>query len=104
MYERYRNENAAERIYILVHPSWPNYAKIGKTIKNPKRRLTVFNTGCPRRAYRYAALVEVENAANTEVALHRALAPRRAWGEWYRVHPKLAVALAERFQKGDSPT
>lgn len=97
---RARTFKHLHQVYVLVHPAFPAYVKIGKTVGRAGVRLSTFNIGCPHKAYSFAAVVPVANAHAAEARLHAALAPRRAEGEWFRVHPKLAVALAEALRKG----
>ena len=67
---------------------------------NPAFRLNGLNAADPHRGFTYAAIVEVDDAEAAERRIHKALTTRRAQGEWFRVHTKLAVALAEHLRKG----
>lgn len=74
-------------IYGVVHPKFPGYVKIGRT-NNVNKRLTQYNTGCPKRRYALAFAVECNDAFATEIEAHRRLDGfRMAGSEWFNIHP-----------------
>lgn len=80
-------------LYGVVHLDKPGYLKIGKT-KNPAKRLSTYNTGCPERAYRMPWSIHVPDYTLAEAAAHRALEGFRVDNtEWFRVFPSDALAV-----------
>jgi len=47
-------------IYIIIHPLYPNWIKIGNTV-NPEMRLKSYQTGDPTRSYRMYFKEEINN-------------------------------------------
>jgi hypothetical protein len=79
-------------IYILTHPAFENWTKIGKT-RNLSQRLSSYNTGTPNEDNRYVIQHHFPqgnrphpNALSIELELHRLQARDRVPGqrrEWY---------------------
>lgn len=82
-------------VYVIDHPSWPGYVKIGRAF-DPEGRLASFQTGCPNRAYRLRAAVYFQDAHFAENEMHQRLARFRVQGEWFRfTWPEARLALNE---------
>lgn len=92
-------------MYVVTHPSWKKFVKVGMTSRNPDVRLGQFNTADPLKRFQYAALVEVEDAAAAEKRLHETLDRFRVRmdGEWFEVPTEVAVRLAESLRIKDVP-
>lgn len=87
-------------IYGVVHPKFPGYVKIGRT-NNVSKRLTQYNTGCPKRRYQLAFAVECLDAFSAEIEAHRRLDGFRMAGtEWFAIHPTDAHHLIEALIRG----
>lgn len=97
-------KGAAHRVYVITHPEWPKYVKIGMTTLNPQKRLGNLNVSDPFKRFDYAALVEVEDAGDAEKKLHQTLDRFRVRedGEWFKVPVEVAVRLAQSLRKGSS--
>jgi len=79
-------------VYVLTHPAFPGSVKVGRT-NSPRQRLSTYNTGCPGRRYKFAAVVPVHDAASAESAAAELLRGHALLGEWFQLHPTDAVAL-----------
>lgn len=88
-------------VYIITHPAFPGYVKIGMAV-DVESRLSSFQTGCPRRAYRCNFAIYTANRRETEAAIHKHLAHRRAEGEWFLISKTEARAVLEAFASGES--
>jgi hypothetical protein len=91
LYEAGETAGSAERstekagfVYIITHPSWPEFVKIGRAY-NPDSRLEGYQTGCPRRCYRLEHSVYFEDCHFAEREIHVRLGTYRQCGEWFRV-------------------
>ena len=76
-------------VYIIAHPSWPNWYKVGKTV-NLDQRLATYNTGAPHSGlrYQYAYTRHHSQARILELDFHNQysyLRPQDASAEWYEV-------------------
>lgn len=82
-------------IYGVIHPKFPGYTKIGRTV-NVNKRLSTYNTGDPKRRYQLAFAVECKDAFATEIEAHQRLDGFRMAGtEWFAVHPTDAHHIIE---------
>lgn len=77
-------------VYIITHPSWPEFVKIGCAI-NPESRLGDYQTYCPRRAYSLEHYVYTTNRRASESHVHQLFANQRAAGEWFHVPVDAAI-------------
>lgn len=88
----YAAEPRKEVIYVLIHPAFAGYLKVGQTTI-ADRRLQVFNIGDPLRRYEYAAKFAVTDAVRAEVDAHELLRDARVGAtEWYRMTVDDAIA------------
>lgn len=71
-------------VYIITHPAWPDYLKIGCAI-NPESRLRDYQTYCPHRAFVLEHVVYCSDRREAEAKVHALFAAHRASGEWFRV-------------------
>lgn len=79
-----RTDVADGFVYIITHPAWPDFLKIGHAI-NPESRLRDYQTYCPQRAFRLEHAVYCTDRREAEAAVHERFARDRAAGEWFRV-------------------
>ena len=80
--ERFIQKRTEGFVYILTHPAWPGYVKIGRAC-DPEQRLASYQTGCPMRAYRMFEAVYFGNCQFAEAELHARLHNARVHGEWF---------------------
>ena len=103
-----RRSNSPEGwIYVLTHPSFPDWIKIGKT-RNLNSRLSSYNTGTPnsKKHYKFEYFfpekeIPHHNAIGVEQSIHRELRPFQNPGdtrEWYQMTVKEAIALIIKHQ------
>ena len=71
-------------VYIISHPAWPDFLKLGCAI-NPESRLRDYQTYCPNRAFHLEHAVYTSDRRAAEAEVHARFAPWRASGEWFRV-------------------
>lgn len=79
-----RTDVADGFVYIITHPAWPDFLKIGCAI-NPESRLKDYQTYCPHRAFRLEHAVYCSDRRVAEAIVHAKFADDRAEGEWFRV-------------------
>lgn len=93
---QYRNTQTANQpdiVYVITHPLYPEYSKVGRTV-NPKARLAQYNTSDPLRRYAYHTQQETEDANALEKAVHTALVGFRVGNtEWFAIHPDDAASI-----------
>ncbi len=70
-------------LYVITHPKYPGWVKIGQTI-NPASRLRSYQTGDPERAYRLYVAAPTLGRRHAEWATHQTLrrlgyAKRHEW-------------------------
>lgn len=87
-----RNEltNREGFIYVISHPSWPQYVKIGRAF-DPESRLRGYQTGCPLREYELQHAVYFTDCHDAEKAIHERLAHKQMKGEWFALSISDAV-------------
>lgn len=79
-------------VYVITHPAFPNYVKIGRAF-DPESRLNGYQTGCPHRAYELYAAIYFEDCHWAEKEIHARLDEsyrNGALGEWFNISPFLA--------------
>lgn len=81
-------------VYIVTHPSFPGYVKVGCAI-DPHSRLRDYQTYCPRRAYRLVRAVYTTDRREAEAYIHAMLGDVRASGEWFRAPVSLVEELLD---------
>lgn len=96
--ERFIKRNKEGFVYIMEHPSWPGYVKIGRAC-DPRQRLNGYQTGCPMRAYRLIESVFFRDCHFAESELHARLSDHRESGEWFYVEPAVAVTQLYRLRE-----
>jgi hypothetical protein len=86
-----------EIVYVIVHPMWPRYVKIGHS-SNPSARLVTYNTGDPFRRYAFAYKQNVTDRIVAERDIHALLASYRfEKTEWFHIHTDDAIAVIKRY-------
>ena len=84
-------------VYLIVHPHFAGWVKVGSTT-NPRRRLGSYNTGDPERRYRMLMAVQTADRRLAEWLAHerlRALGFDKQ-GEWFLVAPAFAGRVVRR--------
>ena len=59
-------------VYVMSHPLMSPWIKIGHT-RNPDRRLSTYNTGCPKREYKLEGYEYFEDRKEVENNIHSRL-------------------------------
>lgn len=93
-------------VYVLTNSAMPGLVKIGMTTRNEVelRMKELFGTGVPVPfECAYACLVDVEDCAKVEKALHIAFAPNRLnpTREFFTIEPDQAIAILKLLDKRD---
>ena len=88
-------------LYVLTHPNFPGWVKIGRT-RDLGKRLSSYNTGTPNAASHYViehhhpdGAQPYAHATPVERAIHTALGPTQDVGdtsEWYQMTVEEAIA------------
>lgn len=81
--EEYQKYNRNGFVYLITHPAFPGYVKIGRAC-NPESRLNAFQTGCPFRGYQLEEAVYFHDCYFAEGELHARQELKRKEGEWFR--------------------
>lgn len=103
------NENNYGIVYVLTNPVMPNLVKIGMTLRNEidLRLRELYSTGVPLPfECKYACLVDVNDCAKVEKAMHKAfyrnrINPNR---EFFEIDPEQAIAILQLLDKRDITT
>lgn len=82
-------------IYILKHPSFEGWLKIGKTT-NLKSRIAQYNTGCPLRQYEYVYTIYVNNYSEVESYFNKQKIKHGIGYEWYKVELNEAIEIIKQ--------
>lgn len=83
-------------VYVIVHPLFESYVKIGQTV-NPQKRLISYNTGCPFRKYRYHFVKKCKYPDAVEVFFKQNM-PGNGY-EWFKISKSEAVETIEELLK-----
>ena len=97
-----RSNNPQGWLYVLTHPNFPGWVKIGRT-RNLGRRLSSYNTGTPNAENHYViehhypdGAQPYAHATPVERAIHTALRPTQDVGdtrEWYQMTVEEAIEI-----------
>lgn len=71
-------------VYVLTHPLFPGYVKVGQT-NNLDKRLSQYQTGCPASLYRMHSATWSDTASAFAFSVYDRLEPFRCSGEWFQV-------------------
>ncbi|WP_108821291.1 GIY-YIG nuclease family protein [Dysgonomonas sp. Marseille-P4361] len=93
-------------VYVLTNPAMPNLVKIGMTLRNEvdSRLRELYSTGVPLPfECRYACLVEINDCAKVEKAMHKAFYKNRVNPnrEFFEIDPEQAIAILQLLDKRD---
>lgn len=92
-----RTSDPSGYVYIIVHPKFPGWVKVGQTT-NPRRRLGSYNTGDPFRGYQMPVAIQTRARRHAEWMAHERL--RRMGyavkGEWFDASLLLAERVVRR--------
>lgn len=71
-------------VYVISNPAWQEWVKVGHS-RDPERRLSSYNTGCPDRDYTLNGYVYFENRIEAEQTIHQSLEDGNfsRKGEWF---------------------
>lgn len=84
-------------VYLIVHPMFAGWVKVGSTT-NPRRRLGSYLTGDPERRYRMLAAVPTADRRLAEWLAHERLTRLgfERQSEWFAVAPAFAERVVRR--------
>jgi len=85
-------------VYVLTHPKFPNYFKIGSTI-DIHDRLSSYNVGCPLREYKILLYYPSQNRLEDERKLHNYFNFHSQSGEWFFKEPLTRRWIKEEIEK-----
>lgn len=87
-------------IYILTHPKFEGWIKIGRAI-NIEKRLHSYQTGCPTRSYKieYSRKVSLDLINNIEIFFKVCIHSNGY--EWYKISVDEGINIIEKLVKGD---
>ena len=85
-------------VYVLSHPKFSPWCKIGHS-RDPERRLSTYNTGCPTRSYTLDGYEYFEDRVKIEEHIHNIVErdgyPRK--GEWFNCPSQYVLDLLKQF-------
>lgn len=85
-------------IYLLKHPKFAGYVKIGKTV-DVVDRLSQYNVGCPTKEYYVFLYFWCEDMNKAEKEMHSLFRNYRAQGEWFLSEDnELAYTKTQMYQ------
>jgi len=77
-------------IYIISHPKFEGWIKLGRAI-NPQKRLDSFQTNCPNRSFKLEYFKETEYYFNIETYFNNQIIGNGY--EWYKIKVKDAINI-----------
>lgn len=88
-------------VYVLVHPCFPGFCKIGWA-RDLNKRLSEYNVGDPNKRYRMSAWGYFADAEAAEGSYHASFAAARIkGGEWFEaVEKQAALAIIQDSEAG----
>ena len=85
-------------VYVLSHPKFSPWCKVGHS-RDPERRLSTYNTGCPTRSYTLNGYEYFEDRVKIEEHIHNIVErdgyPRK--GEWFNCPSQYVLDLLKQF-------
>lgn len=93
-----RSRSERGHVYVVIHPSFPHFVKVG-CAKRPNRRLATFNTACPHRAFRIHSQFNTTDQYQLEAEVHSRLSLWRTNGEWFEVPPERAASVIREVRE-----
>lgn len=69
-------------VYIITHPKFENWIKVGRTT-NLTKRLDGYNVGCPKREYKYEYIKELSNEQVYSIEQHFKINVNNNGYEWF---------------------
>ena len=85
-------------VYVLSHPKFSPWCKIGHS-RDPERRLSTYNTGCPTRSYTLDGYEYFEDRVKIEEHIHN-IVERDGYtrkGEWFNCPSQYVLDLLKQF-------
>lgn len=75
-------------IYVIQHPKFEGWVKIGRAV-NSAKRLKTYQTYCPERAYRMVFYVDTDKAKAVEEYFNSHV--QNNGFEWFKCSPEFAI-------------
>ena len=85
-------------VYVAFNPTWPGTCKVGISV-NIRDRQTTLNCADPYRQFDMRGWAEFANAREAEKEIHRRLAEFRLGGEWFAIHPDMALQELRNYEE-----
>lgn len=85
-------------VYVLRHPRYADLCKVGETVK-PTHRLTVYNSACPYKEYRYHYMCRFNDTREVAHAFYDRFFEFRLHGEWYDCTPEAAADAVRQIRE-----
>lgn len=82
-------------LYIITHPKFPGWIKLGRT-SNLASRLTTYNTGCPFKEYKYEYYIEILLPVIYNVEQHFKINVHSNGYEWFEISVDDAIKLINK--------
>lgn len=85
-------------VYVAFNPTWKGTCKVGISV-NISQRQRQLNTADPYRQFDMRGWAEFADAAAAEKEIHRRLAEFRLAGEWFAIHPDMALQELRNYEE-----
>tara|TARA_R110000751_G_scaffold246494_1_gene346426 strand:+ start:37 stop:693 length:657 start_codon:yes stop_codon:yes gene_type:complete len=84
-------------VYVISHPKFSPWLKVGHS-RDPERRLSGYNTGCPNREFKLEGYLYFENRKIAERNIHSLLEDQGFLkkGEWFNCSTKYVLDMLEK--------
>ncbi len=96
--ERAESTDKRGFVYIITHPAFPGYVKIGRAF-DAEQRTRQYQTHCPTRSYELYDAVYFSDCYFAEQEIHARLSCLRAEGEWYTMTAVQARSAIETLRQ-----
>ena len=94
----YTPSNKKYYIYIVIHPKFKGWVKIGRTT-NCLERLRQYQTGCPLRDYKMVYQKFIPNSITvTNIENYFKINIHNNGFEWYKCTVETAINIIENFE------
>ena len=88
----------AKYIYLITHPKFKGYVKIGRTI-NIDKRLSSYQTFCPKREFKVEYVTLTDNPLPYEWHFVDSFKRANSTSEWFEVPLKEAIKAIKTIKK-----
>jgi hypothetical protein len=87
-------------VYVLSHPKFFPWCKVGHS-RDPERRLSTYNTGCPTRSYTLDGYEYFKDRKSVENYIHNLLESKgyQRKGEWFECPSQYVLDVFKNYKK-----